>query len=76
MQPVIGRVTGFHDQVEPARSRFASRDNRVLFPAGFEMIGHLAFAQHPTAKPTLCRSEFAIHSSNAYTEDGAGASLF
>ncbi len=50
MQPVIGRVTGFHDQMEPAWSRFAGHRYRVALPAGFEMIGHLAFAKRPVAQ--------------------------
>ena len=63
MHPVIGRVTGFHDQMEPAWSRFAGHFDRVVFPAGFEMIGHLAFAKHPVAKAAFGRGEFVVHSS-------------
>jgi hypothetical protein len=48
----------------------------VLFPAAFEMIGHLAFAKHPVAKPALCRGEFVIHSSSTYRKGRCGSSLF
>src|ERR1017187_14135 len=76
MHPVIGRVTGFHDQVEPAWSRFAGHGYRVLFPAGFEMIGHLAFAKRPVAKATFGRGELVIHSSRMYRKGQSDSSPF
>ena len=61
MHPIIGRVTDLHDQMEPAERRLAGPGDRVLFPARFEMIGHLAFAKPPVTKAAFGRSEFVIH---------------
>ena len=76
VHPVIGLVTGFHDQMEPAERRLAGPGDRVLFPARFEMIGHLAFAKPPVAKPARCRSKFIIHGSSKYRKGQAGSSPF
>jgi hypothetical protein len=76
MHPVIGRVTGFHDQMEPAWSRFAGHGYRVVFPAGFEMIGHLAFAKRPVANAAFGGGEFVVHSRSTYRKGHSGASPF
>src|ERR1035441_10480729 len=76
IQPVIRPVTGFHDQMEPAWSRFAGHGYRVVFPASLEMIGHLAFAQHPVTKAAFGRSEFVVHSSSTYRKRQSGSSPF
>ena len=61
MQPILGRVTSFHHQMEPAWSRFAGHGYQVVFPASLKMIGHLAFAKPPVTKAAFGRSEFVIH---------------
>jgi hypothetical protein len=76
MHPIIGRVTDLHDQMEPARSRFAGHGYRVVFPAGFEMISHLAFAKRPVAKAALGGGEFVVHNSSTYRKGHSGASPF
>jgi len=60
MQPISGRVTALHDQMEPARSGLARYG--VLFPARPEMIGHLPFAKQPLAKAAFAGGKFVIHS--------------
>jgi hypothetical protein len=60
MHPILGRVTGFDDQMEPAWSCLARHGGRVVFPAGFEMIGHLAFAKRSVAKPAFGGGEFVV----------------
>jgi len=76
VHPVIGRVTDFHDQMEPAQSRFGRHGHEVLCPAGFEMVGHWAFAKHPIAKPALSGGEWVIHSSILYSKGQSGSSPF
>jgi hypothetical protein len=48
----------------------------VVFPASLEMIGHLAFAQHPVTKAAFGRSEFVVHSSSTYRKRQSGSSPF
>jgi hypothetical protein len=62
--------------MEPAWSRFAGHGYRVVFPAGFEMIGHLAFAKRPVAKAALSGGEFVVHSSRTYRRGQSGSSPF
>ena len=76
MQPVIRPVTSFHDQMKPAWSRFAGHGYRVVFPAGLEMLGHLAFAKHPVTKPAFGRGGFVVHTSITYWKRQSGSSPF